>query len=701
MTEDAGRVLVGRYRLLRVLGRGGMGAVWLARDTLLDRDVAIKEVWFPAAGDGPVDPADPGVRRVVREAQAAAALRHSGIVTVHDVVTDNGRPWIVMELVGGCSLAEAIRERGLLTEQRAAEVGLQVLDALRAAHRAGVVHRDVKPANILLDNDDRVVLTDFGIAAISDATALTAPGQMIGSPAYLSPERIDGRPATAAADLWALGVTLYAAVTGRSPFHREDTLATLAAVLTSEPAPPAHAGRLWPVINGLLRKDPDRRLTAEQARDLLVRVTDRQEPGTPARRPRRRPTRSDADHVPATVAAPSPTVAATTSPQPYAQAAAVPAPAASTRAAPARLRERRRWVWPGLAAGVVALALLIAFGVAAIQDRDKNAVSSPSPSVTHRLTYAHVRTLLPGEEVCSAAWNPAGTRYAVIRARTGLDIFDKSGATVREFRFEVSFFSEHCGHNRPGILWDPAGSTVAVFGIANDLRFFNADTGTSAVAPVTIGLPYTAPSWDSTGSAVALRSARAGLVIVAKDGTVGRSLFTASAVSPAGRDLRSVAISPRGDTFVVDWTDTGREDGPLFEVRRFADSSIVRTVGRKYGGGTAGDLTYNPAGTLVAVEVAGSGVEVWNPDTGQQVATLRGPTRVFDLRWSANGHYLLAVDWQRIHVFHADDWTLAGELTPREPASREDPVAAGAVDNDGSVFLAPIGYSGVELYRPS
>jgi eukaryotic-like serine/threonine-protein kinase len=340
MNEGTARVVVGRYRLVRPVGRGGMGAVWHAHDTLLGRDVAIKEIWLPSAGDEPVDPADPLIRRALREAQAAARLRHPGIVTVYDVVTDEGRPWIVMELINGRSLAEAIQEHGLLTEQRTAEIGLQVLDALRAAHREGIAHRDVKPANILLDAADRVVLTDFGIAAVDDATALTATGQMVGSPAYLAPERINGQPATAASDLWALGVTLYTTVTGRSPFQREDTQTTFAAILTSRPTTPAHAGRLWPVIKDLLVKDPAGRLAAEQARGLLANVASigAADPAGPApggRGSRWRPARSKRrestlDGLPGTLTAPPPTLAANTAYQNPAQGrgpgAAIPLP---------------------------------------------------------------------------------------------------------------------------------------------------------------------------------------------------------------------------------------------------------------------------------------------------------------------------------------------------------------------------------------
>jgi len=302
MSQSAAKVVAGRYTLVRPLGRGGMGVVWQARDGLLNRDVAIKEIH---------NHDDPLTRRALREAQAAAQLRHPGIITVHDVVTDDGRPWIVMELIDGRSLAEVIQAQGVLSVWRAAEIGLRVLEALQVAHRQGVLHRDVKPANILLD-EDRVVLTDFGIAAVDGATILTATGQMVGSPSYLSPERINGQPATAAADLWALGITLYAAVTGRSPFHREDTQATLAAALTSQPQPPAHAGQLWPVLKGLLIKDPVQRLTAEQAAPLLAVAAQPPTTPPPSRRRRRRFT---PDTIPDTLVAPSPTIAAPTSPQ--------------------------------------------------------------------------------------------------------------------------------------------------------------------------------------------------------------------------------------------------------------------------------------------------------------------------------------------------------------------------------------------------
>jgi hypothetical protein len=241
-----------------------MGVVWRAHDELLRRDVAVKELHVRIGVDG-----DFQARQVLREARAAARLRHPGVVAVHDVVVDDGRPLIVMELIDGPSLAEVIRKQGPLSEQRVAEIGVRLLAALSVAHAQGVVHRDVKPANILLDGD-RVVLTDFGIAAIASDTTLTT--SVLGSPEYLAPERVNGEPATSATDLWSLGVTLCAALRGESPFQRSDTQATLAAVLTYDPPAIPRAPKLWPVLAALLSKEPEPRPAAAQAGVELAAV---------------------------------------------------------------------------------------------------------------------------------------------------------------------------------------------------------------------------------------------------------------------------------------------------------------------------------------------------------------------------------------------------------------------------------------------
>ncbi|MEU6385421.1 serine/threonine-protein kinase [Streptomyces bauhiniae] len=271
MSEQPGRdrLIAGRYRLLSPLGEGGMGTVWRARDEVLQREVAVKEVRAPAglpAGD-----VERMYARLEREAWAAARVAHPNVVTVYDVAMEGGRPWIVMELVRGRSLADILETTGPLSVTETARVGAEVLDALRAAHDVGVLHRDVKPANVLLSDDGRVVLTDFGIASVEGSSALTMAGEVIGSPEFLSPERALGRTPGPGSDLWSLGVLLYAAVEGGSPFRYDTPLATLRAVVDEPLPPPRLAGPLTPVIEGLLRKDPEERLPAEQAaRDLRL-----------------------------------------------------------------------------------------------------------------------------------------------------------------------------------------------------------------------------------------------------------------------------------------------------------------------------------------------------------------------------------------------------------------------------------------------
>lgn len=263
-------MVAGRYRLHEVAGRGGMGVVWRATDQVLHREVAVKEIiWPPQLGEAEQDTL---CQRALREARTAARLDHPGVIRVYDVVEDDGRPWIVMPLVRYPSLSEVVRGHGPLPPRRAARIGVQILDALQAAHTAGVLHRDVKPGNVLLGPDDQVVLTDFGMAIADGSTALTTSGVLIGSPAYMSPERARGEPATAAADLWSLGATLYAAVEGRPPFDRQGALAVLTAVVGGVPDPPVRAGPLWLVISGLLRKDPAKRLGAAEAGRLLRQV---------------------------------------------------------------------------------------------------------------------------------------------------------------------------------------------------------------------------------------------------------------------------------------------------------------------------------------------------------------------------------------------------------------------------------------------
>ncbi|MFB7947465.1 serine/threonine-protein kinase [Kitasatospora phosalacinea] len=282
MTEDqrTGRLVGGRYRLARTLGAGGFGSVWLARDEALGVDVAVKEVRLPPAGTA-AEHAEL-LERARREARHAARLRdHPHVVGVHDVVLDGGAPWTVMQLVVGRSLHERIAADGPLPVPEAARVATAVLSALEAAHAAGIVHRDVKAANVLLADDGRVLLADFGIAVQQDQTALTTSGVFLGSLDYVAPERARGAAAAPSGDLFSLGATLYQAVEGRLPFRRDTPVATLTAVLFDPPPRYALAGPLAPLLDGLLAKDPAARLTGPQAAALLAALPSTAPPALP------------------------------------------------------------------------------------------------------------------------------------------------------------------------------------------------------------------------------------------------------------------------------------------------------------------------------------------------------------------------------------------------------------------------------------
>ncbi|MFC5744041.1 serine/threonine-protein kinase [Actinomadura rugatobispora] len=276
---DTARLLAGRYRLVQRLGKGGMGVVWRAHDEALGRDVAVKELLLPDHLSP--EQQEQAAQRAMREARAAALVRHTSIVTVHDVVMDEGRPCIVMDLLPGRSLDAVVAADGPLPWDRAARVGLEILGALRAAHAQGILHRDVKPANIFLRDDGRAVLTDFGIASLEGDATLTQEGSLMGSPSYMAPERVGHEPTGPASDLWSLGATLYTLVEGRPPFVAATIMGTLSAVLTDEPERPQKAGPLGPLIMASLVKDPSLRLSADRAGQALHALASG-EPTSPA-----------------------------------------------------------------------------------------------------------------------------------------------------------------------------------------------------------------------------------------------------------------------------------------------------------------------------------------------------------------------------------------------------------------------------------
>ncbi|MBQ0985951.1 protein kinase [Streptomyces sp. F63] len=347
--SESGDIIGGRFELLERLGSGGMGAVWRARDRALRREVALKEVRPPdpaAAGAGPE--AELVLReRVWREARALARLSHPHVVTIHHVVDDEGPyPWLVMELLPGGTLQDRLDAAGPLPPAEAARIGRELLSALSAAHAAGIHHRDVKPANVLLRPGGGAVLTDFGIAALQGSVTLTAAGDVIGSPEYIAPERLRGRDDLPASDLWSLGMLLYVAVEGVNPVRRATAVATLAAVLDEPVPPPRRAGPLAPVLAELLVRDPDARPDAARLDRLLAAACDG---GTPPPPP-----------PPAPPGSPSPTLPGTR--PPAGPADALPTVAAAGSAQPAPGRRGRRTV-AGLAAAAVAGAGLAATGV--------------------------------------------------------------------------------------------------------------------------------------------------------------------------------------------------------------------------------------------------------------------------------------------------------------------------------------------------
>lgn len=380
MSEEvpSGRVIDGRFTLVERLGSGGMGMVWRARDEALHRDVALKEVRPPDPALAEYDPE--GARtlraRVLREARALARVDHPNVVTVHHIVDpgEDGYPWIVMELVAGSSLHDRLAT-GPMEPADAAELGRGILSALRAAHAAGIQHRDVKPANVLLRPDGRPVLTDFGIAAIRESTSLTMTGALIGSPDYIAPERIRGTEGDPSSDLWSLGMMLYVAVEGRHPLRRATTLATLAAVLDEEIPPPVRAGALAPVLSALLTRDIPARPDAATLDRLLAEAArgGGSTPPTPTERVRERPASAGrGTGHPASVHAAPTQSAATPPPRPGPGSAPFGAPEdrvptgygtpppASDAASRERGRRIERRVWRISAASSVVSAVVIA-----------------------------------------------------------------------------------------------------------------------------------------------------------------------------------------------------------------------------------------------------------------------------------------------------------------------------------------------------
>ncbi len=434
-----------RYRLVSPLGSGGMGRVWLGYDEVLRRDVAVKEV-VPPPGLTAAEQ-DMSNERSLREARAIARLNHPNVVRIYDVVNKQPHPWIVMEYVPSRSLHQTIVEDGPLPPPEVARIGLAVLAALCAAHRAGIVHRDVKPSNVLLSGQ-RVVLTDWGLATMEGDVTVTRTGMIIGSPAYISPERARDGAYSPASDLWSLGATLYATVEGKAPFERSSAIATLTALATEEPDPPTHAGPLRPALTGLLVKTPANRMGPVEAEQAMRQALGpKAKPKTaPWRAPRPRPADEEAPADAPQSAPPAPAGDATAVVPPP---GVVPEPAAPTRD---RGGLRRR-----ILVGALVLELLLILGIGiAFAVRIGHTPAHPQPGGPTPAASATPSAATSGGAGAAApspadgpdSTLPAGWHY--YRDNTGFTVAVPDGWT-RSDRGGIVYFRDPAGGRLLGI----------------------------------------------------------------------------------------------------------------------------------------------------------------------------------------------------------------------------------------------------------
>ncbi|MFI1162290.1 serine/threonine-protein kinase [Streptomyces sp. NPDC020801] len=463
---DDFRVIAGRYRLEARLGRGGMGVVWRATDQLLGRRVAVKEL--PLDETLSAEEARLQRDRTLREARAVAQLRHPHIIVVHDIVEDDERPYIVMELIDGGSLADRIAGRGPVDVAEGARIGIALLSALRTAHEAGVLHRDIKPANVLLESGtDRVVLTDFGIAQVAGATTLTETGSFVGSPEYTAPERMSGARTGPSSDLWSLGALLCTALSGESPFRRDSLGGILHAVVVDEIRPPAQAGPILPVVRGLLERDPERRLAAAEAERMLRAFLESgRTPQPPARYT---PTQHDV---------PRSAVPATPPPSPGEASGASGASGVPARHSTRGVLVAALLVAAMAGAGVSAVALLMQGGgggggtpatsaprtgpSAGSASRSSSSVTSPSPSSTRPTGPSSTATVTrPASSAADGPTAPSG--YHPVRDPAGFSVAVPDGFT-RKPQGERIFYMSPGETFRLGIkIADPgAGGPLGV-----------------------------------------------------------------------------------------------------------------------------------------------------------------------------------------------------------------------------------------------
>jgi hypothetical protein len=584
-TVGPGELIAGQYRLIAEIGRGGMGSVWQARDELLDRQVAVKALTIPPSL-GP-DERQGLVRRTVREARSAARLDHPAVITIYNIVEHDESPWIVMEYVEGRSLQDAINGAGPLPPEDAARIGLQVLHALSAAHRAGVVHRDVKPGNVLLKGD-RAILTDFGVAALDGDPTLTRTGGILGTPAYMAPEQARGLGASAESDLWSLGATLYAAVEGRPPFGGSNVMATLAALVTEDPPAAGHSGPLRPVIEGLLRKDPARRLTAEQAITALADVL--RSGVMPGGGARSAPAADEAEHVtPAVV--------------------------------PPRLTTAQRAVRHlATLQGQVGLVRAVAFGV----DGEHFAVGGSEGAVALWDTRTHAPVaVLAGhrEDVNAVVFGPDGRLLASAGDDGTVRLWDVRSHDA------VAVFPGHDGHV-DAVAFSPDGRILATGGVDGTVRLWDPASR----------LPMAVLGWAGPPVADLAFSPRERVLAAVEAGS-GVRLWSLDSGRAAGfvavPGVNAVTFGPDGTVLF-----TGGDGGTVDRWNPRTAEHVSPLSGRT---GDVFALAVSPDGSVLASGGSAGVVELTVIAADESVATLMGHTLdVRSVAFSPDGGLLLS-----------------------------------------------------------